>query len=95
MLQRKLQRERAALAQKRVTVQQKVTVLQKLLSDVTAVQQLHAKQLPAKVSRARQAQDKEVFYEAQIAKREAQLAKHGYRPEVGCCWWWWRPCCRH
>jgi hypothetical protein len=85
VVQHKLQCERAALAQKRATAQQKVAVLQKLLSDVTAVQQHQAKHLPAKVSGARQAQEKVAYYQAHIAKAEEQLAKNGFRPEVGCC----------
>jgi hypothetical protein len=55
--------------------------------------------LPAKVSGTRQAQEKVAYYQAHIAKAEEQLAKNGFRPEVGCsccycCLWWWSRCRR-
>lgn len=82
LLQRKIQRERDALVQKRRTAQQKLAILQKLHADVQATQQKEAKQAQQNVKFVRQAQGKIAEYQGHIEKLQRKLEKNGFTQEV-------------
>lgn len=81
-LQRKIQCEREALAQKRRTAQQKHAILQKVHTDVQATQQKDAKNIEQVDKWTRHAQVKVAGYKRGIEKFQHKLAKNGFTQEV-------------
>lgn len=80
--QHKLQHELALMAHKRHAAQQKLMVLQKLLTDVQSVQQKDAAKALQASKVTRQAQEKDAGYKAQMGKLQQKLERNGFSPQV-------------
>lgn len=82
LLQRKIQLEREALAQKHRTAQQKHAILQKVHADVQATQQKDAKNIEQVGKWTKQAQVKISEYKRGIERFQHKLEKNGFTQEV-------------